>query len=152
LKAAFDSPPTSIRDGVADKASLTGQTEKQRAGRSRAALGSDVGTEHETAHRAHELRDGPPKRSSITVRLSETECAQLRQRAGDAGLTVSGYLRSCTFEVETLRAQVKEALAALRTGGSTANQAAPVPVRRSWLRWVPMPFAHWHRRQRPAEV
>jgi len=38
------------------------------------------------------------------------------QAGREAGLTVSAYLRSCTFEAEALRAQVKEALAELRTG------------------------------------
>jgi hypothetical protein len=61
------------------------------------------------------------KRASITIRLSEPECAQLRRRATEAGLTVSAYLRSCAFEVETLRAQVKETLAQLR-------QPAPAPT------------------------
>lgn len=54
------------------------------------------------------------KRASITIRLSEAECAQLRARAVEAGMTVSAYLRSCTLEVENLRTQVKEALAHLR--------------------------------------
>ena len=44
--------------------------------------------------------------ASITVRLSEAECAQLRKLAAEAGLTVSAYLRSCTFEAESLRAEV----------------------------------------------
>jgi hypothetical protein len=56
----------------------------------------------------------PLKTASITIRLSEPECAQLRLRAAEAGLTVSAYLRSCTQEVESLRAQVKQALAELR--------------------------------------
>jgi hypothetical protein len=53
------------------------------------------------------------KKSSITIRLSEEECEQLHQRAAEAGVTVSAYLRSCTFEAEALRAQVKEVLAQL---------------------------------------
>lgn len=59
--------------------------------------------------------DKPLKTSSITIRLSETECAQLRRRAAEAGMTVSAYLRSCTLEVESLRAQVKHTLAELRS-------------------------------------
>ena len=58
------------------------------------------------------------KKSSITIRLSETDCAQLRTRATEAGLSVSAYLRSCTLEVESLRAQVKEALVELRNSTS----------------------------------
>ena len=46
------------------------------------------------------------KSASITIRLSKAECAQLRRRAAEAGLTVSAYLRSCTFEAESLRAEV----------------------------------------------
>ena len=60
-------------------------------------------------HRAREL-----KRASITIRLSEPECARLKARAAESGLTISEYLRSCTLEVESLRAQVKEALATMR--------------------------------------
>jgi predicted DNA binding CopG/RHH family protein len=63
------------------------------------------------------------KTASITIRLSESECAQLRRRAAEAGLTVSAYLRSCTLEVESLRAQVKQALADMRTPG--ARPATP---------------------------
>jgi hypothetical protein len=65
-------------------------------------------------------QDGGLRRASVTVRLSRADLDRLRQRAGEAGLTVSAYLRSCTFEVETLRSQVKEALTQLR--GETGNQ------------------------------
>jgi predicted DNA binding CopG/RHH family protein len=55
------------------------------------------------------------KRSaSVTVRLSAAECALLKQRAAEAGLTLSAYLRSCTFEAEALRTQVKQAIQELR--------------------------------------
>lgn len=63
------------------------------------------------------------KRASITIRLSEPECAQLRQRAAEAGISVSAYLRSCTLEVEDLRAQVKSTLAQLRSAGAARNEA-----------------------------
>ena len=52
--------------------------------------------------------------ASVTVRLSAAEWAQLKQRAAEARLTVSAYIRSCTFEAEALRAQVKQALKELR--------------------------------------
>jgi hypothetical protein len=64
------------------------------------------------------------KTASITIRLSDAECAQLRQRAAEAGLTVSAYLRSCTLEVESLRAQVKEALAQIRQSGTNPPTSA----------------------------
>jgi hypothetical protein len=78
------------------------------------------------------------KRASITIRLTEPECAQMRSRAAEAGLTVSAYLRSCALEVETLRTQVKETLAQLRE--SAAAPMPPLPSR-------PKPWFHlWSRR------
>jgi hypothetical protein len=71
------------------------------------------------------------KCTSVTIRLSEEECAQLRTRAAESGLTVSAYLRSCTFEAESLRAQVKEALAELRSGAARRKAALAAP----WLSW-----------------
>lgn len=65
------------------------------------------------------------KKASITIRLSHDECAQLRGRAAAAGLTVSAYLRSCVFEVEALRAEVKETVAQLRSA------AEPQPAQRT---------------------
>jgi hypothetical protein len=60
--------------------------------------------------------------ASVTIRLSKAECARLRQRAAEAGVTVSAYLRSCTFEAEALRAEVKAALAELRTAGAQGTE------------------------------
>ncbi len=75
--------------------------------------------------------------ASITIRVSQAECAQLKRRAAEAGMTISAYLRSCTFEAEALRGQVKEALAQLRAA-ATANDKEPAsPNERSkisdWL-------------------
>lgn len=78
------------------------------------------------------------KRASITIRLTEPECAQMRRRAAEAGLTVSAYLRSCAFEVETLRTQVKETLAHLR-------EPAPAPTAILPSRQKPW-FHFWSRR------
>jgi hypothetical protein len=75
------------------------------------------------------------KTASITIRLSEAECEQLRQRAAEAGLTVSAYLRSCTLEVDSLRAQVKEALVQIRQ--SCTNPLARQPLR---SRPTPLPW------------
>ncbi len=73
--------------------------------------------------------------SSVTVRISATESEQLHLRAAEAGLTISAYLRSCAFEVETLRAEVKATLTQLRSQctPSERNPVLPVP-RRPWLR------------------
>ncbi len=71
--------------------------------------------------------------ASVTIRLSTTECARLRQRAAEAGLTVSAYLRSCVLEADALRAQVKQALAEMRKAGLTERMAAKAPTRCSWI-------------------
>ena len=71
--------------------------------------------------RAREL-----KQASITIRLSAQECARLKARAAESGLTISEYLRSCTLEAESLRAQVKDALARLRAPAVAERSAAPV--------------------------
>jgi hypothetical protein len=65
--------------------------------------------------------DGSPRALIVTLRLSQAESAQLRERAAEAGMTVSDYLRSCVFEVEALRAQVREALSRFRAVPSSAQ-------------------------------
>ncbi len=85
------------------------------------------------------------KAASITVRLTKAERGQVHARAAAAGLTASAYLRSCLFEAEALRAQVKEALEQFRSAGEPANGKKAVqserhaadakhPARRWWLR------------------
>jgi sulfur carrier protein ThiS len=88
------------------------------------------------------------KCASVTIRLSQAECAQLRKRAAEAGLTVSAYLRSCTFEAESLRAMVKDTLARLRTGAPAEEPAVSAPRRRSWFSWIArlLPVGHGGRR------
>ncbi len=78
----------------------------------------------ETAQAAAELER---RRASVTIRLSAAECARLKQRAAEAGLTVSAYLRSCALEAEALRAQVKQALAELRTAGKPGTEGPSHP-------------------------
>lgn len=76
--------------------------------------------------------------SSVTVRFSAAESEQLHLRAAEAGLTVSAYLRSCAFEVESLRAEVKSTLAQLRpeSASSDVNPEVAKPLRRkSWRRF-----------------
>lgn len=70
----------------------------------------------DTARAAVAAPDRDLRSASVTIRLSRAECARLHQRATEAGLTVSAYLRSCALEAETLRAQVKQALAELKAG------------------------------------
>jgi len=103
------------------------------------------------------LLDRNKKCASITIRLSKAECDQLRQRAAQAGLTVSAYLRSCTFEAEALRAQVKEVLAELRTAAAPGRPSAPAAtgqqvVRRPWLVRLRSLWPRWYPGQRAAQA
>jgi mobilization protein NikA len=95
-------------------------------------------------------RNESRKSASITIRLSQAECAQLRERAAAAGLTVSAYLRSCTFEVETLRAQVMDALAQFKSAGSTAQEAPAKPTASSSPTWRTRLFPRWAGQRRGA--
>jgi hypothetical protein len=79
--------------------------------------------------------EGKHKSASVTVRLSEEENAQLRERAAEAGLTISAYLRSCTLEAETLRAQVKQALTALRAASLEEQRFPHDPEAQAPRRW-----------------
>jgi hypothetical protein len=96
--------------------------------------------------------DQSRKCASVTIRLSKAECEQLRRRAAEAGLTVSAYLRSCTFEAEALRAQVKEVLAELRKTPATEKQSTKVAIRHSWFEWLRRRVPQWHTRQRVAQA
>lgn len=64
------------------------------------------------------------KTSSITLRLTQAEQVQLHERAAAAKLSVSAYLRSCIFEAESLRAQVKEALSEMKAASASDPQVS----------------------------
>jgi hypothetical protein len=103
----------------------------------RDAACGDAKANADSIYRPGPAQDSNLKCASITIRLSKSECEQLRRRAADAGLTVSAYLRSCTFEAESLRAQVKQALAELRASSPAEKQGASAKPRRAkpgWLR------------------
>ena len=65
--------------------------------------------------------------------MTAEEQAQLHERADAAQLSVSAYLRSCIFEAEALRTQVKEALAQMQS--LSANIRRPFPTRSLALNW-----------------
>jgi predicted DNA binding CopG/RHH family protein len=102
----------------------------------------------EAASPPNKLSENHLKCASVTIRLSQAECAQLRKRAAEAGLTVSAYLRSCTLEAESLRAMVKDTLAQLRSGASAEKPAGSAAMHRSWFRWLArlLPVGHGVRR------
>ena len=85
------------------------------------------------------------KTASITIRLTKAEEAQLHERAAAAQLSISAYLRSCIFEAESLRAQVKEALSQMKAAttcrSSTPEDAQPKPTPNWRTRLLP----HWRR-------
>ncbi len=146
--ADFDDPPL---PPFADSAGVSrGEPKPGNASRSGAA--SPLTTPNHDLRERTEKSPGLPatleenrKRASITLRMSRGECAQLQQRAAEAGLTVSAYLRSCVFEAELLRAQVKEALAQLQPAKPDPAGAPPV-ARHSWFGWIPRIVS----RRRPA--
>jgi hypothetical protein len=96
------------------------------------------------------------KDASITIRMSKAECAQLHRRAAEAGLTVSAYLRSCTFEAESLRAMVKDTLAQLRSVTTQAKSTDAAPPLRSRFRklaaWLTRLLTPWNGSQRVARA
>jgi hypothetical protein len=65
-------------------------------------------------------------RTSICVTQSEN--ALLHQRAAENGLSVSAYVRACVFEVEALRAQVKQMMAQVHTASASAEFSPPKPA------------------------
>ena len=143
--------------GVPEESSSTAQTASLWA-----APGWSEDAKAGSTHEISTLLDRNKKCASITIRLSKSECDQLRQRAAQAGLTVSAYLRSCTFEAEALRAQVKEVLAELRTAAAPGKQGAQAVarqqvvrrswVRRSWLVRLRSLWPRWYPGQRAAQA
>jgi len=93
------------------------------------------------------------KDASITIRMSKAECAQLHRRAAEAGLTISAYLRSCTFEAESLRTMVKDTLAQLRAATSQAKPPRSAPSLFSRLAgWLARLITPWHGSQRASRA
>ncbi len=88
------------------------------------AAGATVAVHAAPALQAAPARESDLRSASVTIRLSQAECARLHQRATEAGLTVSAYLRSCTVEADALRAQVKQALAELKAGAEGSSHAS----------------------------
>jgi hypothetical protein len=95
-----------------------------------------------------------PKAASITIRVTAEEQAQLHERAAAAELSVSAYLRSCIFEAEILRNQVREAVLQIRSATPSdvpASEAAPDELHRKHSRtWRARLLPLWHRRRASA--
>lgn len=85
------------------------------------------------------------KSSSITIRLTEAEETQLHQRAAAAQLSVSAYLRSCIFEVELLRSQVKEALLQMKAATALSPHASDESQSKPKSGWRARLIPRWSR-------
>ena len=92
------------------------------------------------------------KSASVTIRMSKEESAQLHRRAAEAGLTVSAYLRSCTFEAESLRAMVKDTMAQLKAATSASSKATSVSARASLGERLSRFFTPWRATRRMAQA
>jgi hypothetical protein len=77
------------------------------------------------------------KSASITLRVATEEFEQLQDRAAAAQLSVSAYIRSCIFEAESLRAQVKAALVQMQAAEPSppARGEKPPPSSRPGFIW-----------------
>jgi hypothetical protein len=92
------------------------------------------------------------KCASITIRMSEGECEQLKRRAAEAGLTISAYLRSCAFEAEALRAEVKKTLAEMRKPATPERKIAYTKAGSGWFEWLLRLTPLWHMGPRAARA
>jgi hypothetical protein len=125
--------PVSLDDGLADDIAVLSY---ENAVRTPPSFDSADAAMHTEDH-ANQPESLDRKSASITIRMSRAECAQLRKRAAAASLSVSAYMRSCILEAETLRAQVRQALAELRAATPDAPQLAEKQSPRRW--WQPWP-------------
>ena len=148
---AGELPPARGSDSAQRRHSGAGLSSKA-ASASPATLTRQAPVAPKAAKRRSTVPRESRKSASITIRLSEAEGAQLRARAAEAGLTVSAYLRSCAFEVEALRTQVKQALVELRSTAPTEEQSSPQRAFSPLPTWRARLFPRWAGSQRPAHA
>jgi hypothetical protein len=154
--AARNQWPAAAQDPRAPDQSVQSQNSAEAASDSVNPAAPDVAADSSSVAPAVEHCTPAPnhtprlKCSSVTIRMSEDECGQLRARAAESGLTVSAYLRSCVFEAEALRAMVKDALAQLRP-----QLAESVPLEKtahSRFGWLRRFWRHARARNRAVRV
>ena len=88
-------------------------------------LGASLASASSEQKSVHGVAEKQHRSASITIRVTAEERARLHERATAAQLSVSAYLRSCIFEAESLRSQVKEALAQMQSVHDIAGPYAP---------------------------
>ena len=64
------------------------------------------------------------KQAAISVRFTPEERELIKARAAEAGGSVSAYVRQCALEVEQLRAEVRDAIAAMECGSAAPVQGS----------------------------
>ena len=72
------------------------------------------------------LEIAEPRPTRTTIRFTAGENKLLRKRALENGLAVSAYVRSCVFEVEALRDQVRQLMTELQTVAASGPAHRPV--------------------------
>ena len=108
----------------------------EKTGNSKVADEGGKGLECGAAPRGVDGSAGKARRgASITLRVTAEEQCRLQERAAAAKLSVSAYVRSCVFEAEALRAEVKGALAQMQSAASAGSETRA----RRWR----MPSAWW---------
>jgi len=105
-----------------------------------------------SSHAHFTMNRSDKKCASITIRMSEGECEQLKRRAAEAGLTISAYLRSCAFEAEALRAEVKKTLAEMRKPATPERKIAYTKAGSGWFEWLLRLIPLWHMGPRAARA
>ncbi len=68
------------------------------------------------------------RKTRTSICMTQSESALLRQRAEENHLSVSAYVRACVFEVEALRAQVKQMIAQMHATSATAELPSTQPA------------------------
>lgn len=147
--------PEALETPVDDEPVVVTAQQPQTAavGRASNTPSRQLATPFESARADSTPLDQDRKCASITIRMSKAECVQLRQRAAEAGMSVSAYLRSCTFEAESLRAQVKEALAELKCATPGKPPMKKPPAQSSpndWIGRMKCIIPPWRTRQKVA--
>lgn len=67
------------------------------------------------------------RKMRASICLTQSENALLHQRATENGLSVAAYVRACVFEVEALRAQVKQMMEQVHAASSRAEARTQFP-------------------------
>lgn len=115
---------SALHDQVAATESAKGKSPGPPVRRRQPSFASAVKRELATRQELEQSpigRDRHARASALTIRLTEDELALIRRRAVEASLSVSGYLRQCALEVETLREHVEGVLEELRAARRVAE-------------------------------